>query len=193
MKDIEEIKKYLKIILSEKRYLHSIATMKMAIKLAKKYNIDTQKAALTALTHDIGKELSYEEKLKYAKDKNIEIDEIERKSPGLLHGKIGANIVKEKYAFSKDMQDAIKYHTTGHPNMDLLAKIIFVADKIEETRDYEDVEKVRKLAFEDIDKCIIYILNYNIKANTKNGKPVHENSILTIEKLKNETDTSLKT
>ncbi len=184
MKDIEEIKKYLKIILSEKRYLHSIATMKMAIKLAKKYNIDTQKAALTALTHDIGKELAYEEKLKYAKDKNIEIDEIERKSPGLLHGKIGANIVKEKYAFSKDMQDAIKYHTTGHPNMDLLAKIIFVADKIEETRDYEDVEKVRKLAFEDINKCIIYILNYNIKANTKNGKLVHENSILTIEKLK---------
>lgn len=184
MKDIEEIKKYLKSTLSEKRYLHSIETMKMAIKLAQKYNLDMQKVALTALTHDIGKELSYEEKIKYAKEKNIEIDEIEKKSPGLLHGKIGANIVKEKYKFPKDMQDAIKYHTTGHPNMDLLAKIIFVADKIEKTREYEEVEKVRKLAFEDIDKCIIYILNYNIKANKKNGKPVHKNSILTIEKLK---------
>lgn len=185
MKDIEEIKKELETILSEKRYLHSIGTMKMAIKLAEKYNVDPKKAALTALTHDIGKELTREEKLKYAQEKHIEIDEIEKMSPGLLHGKIGANIVKEKYAFSKDMQDAIKYHTTGHPNMDLLAKVILVADKTEETRNYEDIEIVRKLAFEDINKCIIYILNYDIKDNKEKGKPVHNNSILTIEKLKN--------
>lgn len=191
MKDIEEIQKEIKTILSEKRYLHSVGTMEMAIKLAEKYNVDIKKAALTALTHDIGKEMSDDEKLKYAQEKHIEIDEVEKKVPGLLHGKIGANIVKEKYSFSKDMQEAIKYHTTGHPNMDLLAKIVFVADKSEKTRNYEDVEMVRKLAFEDINKAIIYILNYDIDENFKKGKPVHINSILTREKLKDEINSNL--
>lgn len=186
MKNIEEIQIELKTILSEKRYMHSVGAMKMAIKLAEKYKVDTQKAALAALLHDIGKEIPDEEKLKYAQENHIEIDEVERKIPGLLHGKIGANMVKEKYAFSQDMQNAIKYHTTGHPDMDLLAKIVFVADKIEETRDYADIETARKLAFEDINKAIIYILDFDIKKNSEKGKLVHINSILTKEKLQKE-------
>lgn len=186
MKNIEEIKEELKLVLSEKRYLHSLGTMKMAIELAEKYNVDIEKAALVGLTHDIAKEFSDEEILNYIRENDIEADEIELKQISLLHGKIGANIVKQKYNFSKDMQDAIKHHTTGHPEMDLLAKIIYVADKIEETREYADVEKVRKLAFEDINQALLLILKYSIEKNTKKGKYVHNNTILTIQKLESE-------
>lgn len=183
MQDIKEIQGELKSKLSEKRYLHSLGTMKMAKELAEKYNIDPEKAALVGLTHDIGKEISDEEKLEYVKQNKIDIDEVEQKNVGLLHAKIGAHITKEKYNFSQDMQKAIEYHTTAHPDMDLLAKIVFIADKAEETRDYSDIETVRNLAMENIDECMLYILNYAIKKNIDKGKLVHVNSIMTRNKL----------
>ena len=60
MKNIEKIKEDLKQMLSEKRYIHSVGTMKKAIELAKAYGEDEEKSALTALTHDIAKEMTQE-------------------------------------------------------------------------------------------------------------------------------------
>lgn len=183
METIEKIQADLKTILSEKRYNHSLGVMKKAKELAKKYGEDPNIAALVGLAHDIGKEIPNEEKLKYVQENNIKIDEIEKYNIGLLHAKIGADITKKKYDFTADMQKAIKYHTVAEPNMNLLAKIIFVADKIEENRNYEKVEELRKIAEINIDNCILEILNYTIKENIDKGRLVHTNSVLTRNKL----------
>ena len=183
METIERIQADLKTILSEKRYNHSLGVMKKAEELAKQYGEDPNIAALVGLAHDIGKEIPNEEKLRYVKENNIKIDEVEEYNVGLLHDKIGADITKKKYNFTEDMQKAIKYHTVADPNMNLLAKIIFVADKIEENRSYEKVEELRKMAEINIDNCIIEILNYTIKENIDKGRLVHPNSVLTRNKL----------
>ena len=137
---LNKIDNDLKKVLSEKRYNHSLGVMKKAEELAKIYKIDVDKAKLVGLAHDIGKELPKEEMLEYVKENNIEVDSVEEVNVGLLHAKIGADICKKKYGFSQDMQNAIKYHTVGNENMDLLAKIIFVADKIEDGRTYKAEE-----------------------------------------------------
>lgn len=183
METIERIQADLKTILSEKRYNHSLGVMKKAEELAKQYGEDPNIAALVGLAHDIGKEIPNEEKLRYVKENNIKIDEVEEYNVGLLHAKIGADITKKKYNFTEDMQKAIKYHTVADPSMNLLAKIIFVADKIEENRSYEKVEELRKMAEINIDNCIIEILNYTIKENIDKGRLVHPNSVLTRNKL----------
>ena len=183
METIERIQADLKTILSEKRYNHSLGVMKKAEELAKQYGEDPNIAALVGLAHDIGKEIPNEEKLRYVKENNIKIDEVEEYNVGLLHAKIGADITKKKYNFTEDMQKAIKYHTVADPNMNLLEKIIFVADKIEENRSYEKVEELRKMAEINIDNCIIEILNYTIKENIDKGRLVHPNSVLTRNKL----------
>lgn len=183
METIENIQEELKTILSEKRYNHSLGVMKKAKELAKIYGIDENITALTGLVHDIGKEISNEEKLIYVRENNIEMDEIEKNNVGLLHAKIGADIAKKKYGFTEEMQAAIQYHTTAHPDMDLLAKIIFIADKIEENRKYDGVEKFRKLAESDLDECILFFLDYAIKENINKGKLIHPNSILTRNQL----------
>ena len=185
-KDIERVDKIqeeLKTMLSEKRYHHSIGTMKMAEELARQYGIDTEEAGLAGLVHDMAKELTEEESLKYMKENNIEIDEIEQKNAKLLHAKIGADMAKKRYGFPENMQKAILYHTTAYPEMDMLAKIIFIADKAEENRKYEEVETVRNLAKKDLDECILYILNFTIKANIDKEKLVHPNSFLTRNQL----------
>ena len=175
--NLEKILRDIKNSLSEKRYIHSIGDMKQAEYLAKKYGQDTEIAKVVGIAHDIAKEIPEEEKLAYVKENNIEIDEIEKINVGLLHAKIGADICKKKYDFTEEMQNAIKYHTTGNEKMDTLAKIIFVADKTEENRKYDALETVRKLADEDLDKCMLYILDYMLIDNVKKQKLIHSDSI----------------
>lgn len=175
--------------LSEKRYKHSVGVMKKAEELAKIYDIDVNTAKLVGLAHDIGKELTKEEKLAYVEQNNIEINEIEKINVGLLHGKIGADICKKRYGFTAQMQDAIKYHTTGNEKMDLLAKIIFVADKIEENRNYENEEKqksleyARQLAKEDINKAVLLEIDESLVYTIKKQELIHTDSVLARNKL----------
>lgn len=182
---LNKIDNDLKKVLSEKRYNHSLGVMKKAEELAKIYKIDVDKAKLVGLAHDIGKELSKEEMLEYARENNIEVDSVEEVNVGLLHAKIGADICKKKYGFSQDMQNAIKYHTVGNENMDLLAKIIYVADKIEDGRTYKDEEKmkelqvVRDLATKDINKALVYEIDSSITYTIQKHKLIHPDSILT--------------
>ena len=75
--DIEKILEDVKNTLSEKRYIHSIGVMKQAEYLAKKYGQDVEIAKAVGIAHDIAKELTEEEKIKYVEENKIEIDEIE--------------------------------------------------------------------------------------------------------------------
>lgn len=175
----EQINKDIRERLSEHRYKHSIGVMKKAEELAKYYGLDVNKARLIGLAHDIAKEMKTSEIEDYISKYNIELDEIERSNSELVHAKIGADICKRKYNFDEQMVEAVKYHTTGNPKMDMMAKIIFVADKVEETRDYQGLEERKKLAFEDIDKTIIETINYTTKNSIDRGKLIHPDSIHT--------------
>lgn len=185
MELLETIKEDLKQSLSEKRYIHSIGVMEMSEELAKIYNVDVETAKIAGLLHDIAKEMPKEEVLKYVEENNIIITEVESINTGILHGKIGADIAKKKYNVNEQIQKAIKYHTTTNPNMDTLAKIVYVADKIELNRKSEnfDIELERKLAKENLDKALLVILDNTTKYLIDNNRLLVEESIETRNKL----------
>lgn len=185
MESIEKIQKDLKESLSEKRYIHSIGVMNMSIELAKLYNADVETAKIAGLLHDIAKEMTPEEKIQYVNDNNIVIDDVERINTPILHGKIGADIARKKYGVNEQIQKAIEYHTTTDPNMDIIAKILYVADKIELNRKSEDydIKYERDLAKKDLDETVIYIINSNIKSLINKGKLIHPRSIETRNRL----------
>lgn len=185
MELIDKIKEDLKNTLSERRYIHSLGVMEMAVELAKIYNVDEKKAELAGLLHDNAKEMTPEELLKYVDDNNIKISEVERINTKILHGKVGAEIAKKKYGVSKEIQEAIEYHTTTNPNMTTLDKIVFVADKIELNRKSAtyDIESERELAKKDLDGAVIFIINSNITSLIQKDKLINEESIQTRNKL----------
>ena len=192
MKDANELLKEIdedaKKMLSEKRYIHCKNVMKRAVKLAKIYGIDENKAMLAGIAHDIAKEMPKDEMFKYIEEHNIKIDEFERKNPGLLHGKIAAVFCKEKYGFTEDMQKALEYHTTGEPDMDDLAKIVFIADKTEVGRKNNDWEKIREKEKEGLDALLLFIIDESICYVIKKEKQIRVDTILTrnylLEKMK---------
>ena len=180
MKSIEEIKNELKSKLSQKRYEHSIGVMEKAIELAKVFGEDEEKAAYVGLVHDIAKEMSDEEFYKYMKQNNIQIEGIDKIETIVLHGKVGADIAKKKYNFTDEMCDAIYYHTTARDNMTLLDKIIYVADKIEDNRDYPEANEQRKFfeTSKNLDEFILYDIDYyTIPKMIEQKRILHPNSI----------------
>lgn len=126
--DIEIIKNRVKEVLSERRYNHSLEVMKRCEELAIIYGEDVEKAKRVGLAHDIAKEMKIDEIMQIVKENNIHLDEIEMQNPGLWHAKIGAVICKNEFGFTQDMVEAVENHTTAKEGMDLLSKILFVAD-----------------------------------------------------------------
>ena len=57
----KQAKELVRSRLSDKRYEHTLNVKKMAVKLAKRYGVDEDKAALAALLHDSAKEISKDE------------------------------------------------------------------------------------------------------------------------------------
>lgn len=182
---IEIIKKDLMKMMSEKRYNHSIGVMEKCIELAQIYNVDVDEAALAGLTHDIAKEIPDDEAFKIAEINNIHLDEVERSCTYLIHGKIGAQIVKEKYGFNEKIQNAIINHTTTSVDMDMLSKIVFVADKTEDTRndDVIDVDEERNISTKCLDDAVILIIDNSIKKLVMKGKVIHPETIRTRNRL----------
>lgn len=163
--DRTEMVKKLESKLNPKRFEHSIGVEYTAANLAFVHGADVEKARLAGLLHDCAKYIPTDEKLKRAKKYGIKVNKCEKANPDLLHGKIGVFIAKEKYGVDDpEILSAIAYHTTGHPDMTLLEKIIFVADYIEPNRRIiMDLPEIRREAYLDLDKCIIHILKNTLE------------------------------
>ena len=168
---IDKIKKKVKRRLDKERYEHTLGVMYMAGALAMRYQADLEAALMAGLLHDCAKCLSTEKKIRICENANISITEFEHMNPGLLHAKLGSYLARKKYKIKdREVLDAIAYHTTGRPQMTLLDKIIYIADYIEPNRhEAPNLQDARRLAFEDIDKCLCLILKDSLAyLKTKN-------------------------
>ncbi len=178
--NIEEIKKQLQKVLSPKRYIHSVNVMETAVSLAARYGEDGAKAALAGLLHDCARDVKGEEALNLCGKYGIKIDEVCRIQPDLLHGRLGERLACELYGV-KDPKvlNAIAIHTMGCPDMELLEKIIFVADYIEPARTFPEAEAMRKEAFVDLDKTILTGVDSTIQYVVGKGRLLHRDTLET--------------
>ena len=157
---IKDLKKDLKKEMDDSRFEHTLGVMYTCAALAMRYEYDLEKAMLAGLLHDCAKCLPNAKKLKMAEKHHLEISSLERKNPFMLHAKLGAFLAKKKYDIEdEEILNAIRWHTTGRPDMTLLDKIVYVSDYIEPRRDKApNLPKIRQLAFMDLDQALIKIL-----------------------------------
>lgn len=158
--DLKLLQKQMKEELTEDRYEHTLGVMYTAEALAMRYGVDMTKAAVAGLLHDCAKCIPNNQKIKLCKKHNIEISEMEKKNPSLLHAKLGAYMAKKVYGVSdEEVISAIRWHTTGKPDMSMLDIIIYMADYIEPNRDKApNLKEIRKLCFENIEEALHEVL-----------------------------------
>ncbi len=174
-----EITDILEIRLSKKRFQHSLNVADEAKKLAEKYDYpDKEKAYLTGLLHDICKEIPKEEQLEMVKKSKLDVSEVELGTPPLFHAVAGAWYAENVLNIhDDDMLNAVRYHTVGRAGMSKLEKIIYLADLISADRNYKDVNKMRKLAYQSLDKAMLEALKFSVTDVVAKGSMLPHHTI----------------
>jgi predicted HD superfamily hydrolase involved in NAD metabolism len=170
--------------LSEGRYGHTLRVADTAADLARVHGLDEDRTRLSALIHDAARETGPEEFLRLAQEWDLPVGEQERQSPKLLHGPVAAELARRELGVEdEEILEAVRAHTTGKPGMGPLALALYVADKIEPARDYPSVERLRRLAREDLQAAATESLRRAIAHNEERGKDVHPSSHEALERL----------
>ncbi|HOO74453.1 MAG TPA: hypothetical protein PLS66_04095 [Tepiditoga sp.] len=131
--------------------------------LKKIYNFDNDYAETAIWGHDIFREKDDDFFISQAEKYGIEISYIEKKSPLLLHGKIAAEYLKEKYSVNSEIYEAVYYHTSGYKFDNDTGKIMLICDALERTRDFEGVEYLREKSFKGINIAYKLIVKNKIE------------------------------
>ena len=136
---------------------HSTRVAKYAVMLAERMGYEGERLEqlhYAALLHDITKALDGPLQLTLCREYGINLDDFSAKNPKTLHALTGSLVAEHIFGENKAVVAAICSHTTGKANMNLLEKIVYVADYMEPNRDFPGVDELRELAFRDIDLAL---------------------------------------
>ncbi|RIV18888.1 HD domain-containing protein [Alicyclobacillaceae bacterium I2511] len=145
----QEIIDRVKRELSPSRWRHTQGVVETATILAERYSADVEASRVAAWIHDLAREWPLEKLQQYAE--HVEIPSGFALIPDLLHGPIAAVLSRQWFGVNNaDVENAIRYHTTGREGMSQLEMVLCLADSIEPSRSYPGVERLRKLAQQDM-------------------------------------------
>ena len=159
---IEVVRDKARKMCSEERLKHVLGVERLARKLSRIHGIDSSKAGLVAVSHDIFRDHDEDELLRLSVFYGIEATEIERNAPVLLHGKIAAFHLREEHGVQEDVFQALYWHVSGVPGMTLLGKILMISDIGEEGRSFPEALQIRKAAEVDLEKSFADVIRLKI-------------------------------
>lgn len=147
------------------------------VRLALRWGADEGAARKAAILHDCTKYLTLDEQLKLCELYGIVTDSLEKVAVKLLHAKTGAAIAEYVFGMPPEICDAIRFHTTGKADMTTLEKVLYLGDYIEPTRDFPGVDRLRRLAYEDLDAALVLGFDMTIREMEALDSPVHERTL----------------
>ncbi|MCK1258925.1 bis(5'-nucleosyl)-tetraphosphatase (symmetrical) YqeK [Streptococcus uberis] len=175
----EELLEKIAAQMSKKRFKHVLGVEKAAIALAEKNQCNTDKAGLAGLLHDYAKECSDDVFKDYIKKYNLD-SELLHWNNNVWHGMVGIYKIQEDFQLKDpDIQRAIEIHTVGSKTMSLLDKILYVADYIEEGRDFPLVDQARRIADDNLDKAVAFETVNTVAYLASKGQPIYPQTIET--------------
>lgn len=174
----EQYTEIIRARLSDYRFRHSLNVAEEAARLARLYGADESKAYTAGLVHDIMKDTNASAQQNILSDYAVQLDEVEQQSPTLWHARTGEVFLRNILLLrDEDILQAVRYHTTGRARMSLLEKVLFVADFTSADRDYPDVDVMRRLADQSLDRAILYGVAYTIRSLIDAGRAVHPDTV----------------
>lgn len=169
----KQAKELVRSRLSDKRYEHTLNVKKMAVKLAKRYGVDEDKAALAALLHDSAKEISKDEMRELMRQYPQYAEGGEERPNPVWHGICAAILARTQWGVEDEaILSAIACHTAGKSGMSKLDKVVYLADMTSKERDWPGVGKLRKLEMKDLDAAMLAALKQTNDFVLSQGKPL---------------------
>jgi nicotinate-nucleotide adenylyltransferase len=173
---MEKLEQAVISLLKPNRVAHVLGCRDTAVAMARHWGVNETDAARAGLLHDITKALDGERQLTLAGEYGIILTDFQEKYPKTLHALTGSVVAEQLFGENEAVVQAIRHHTTGKANMNLLEKIIYVADYMEPNRDFPGVEKLRELAFSDLDEALKFGLTMTLNYLNQQGSEVSPES-----------------
>ena len=183
---MEELEPIVIRLLNPNRVAHVLGCRDTAVELAKRWGADVTDAARAGILHDITKALDGPLQLTLCEAYGKILNDFSKKYPKTLHALTGSLVAKRIFGENENVVSAICWHTTGRANMSLLEKIVYIADYIEPNRTIPGVEKLRALAFTDIDAALKLGLEMTLEHLARQGAEVSPESREALAFLNNE-------
>ena len=175
-------------LLNSNRVAHVLGCRDTAVELAKRWGADVTDAARAGILHDITKALDGPLQLTLCNRYGKILSDFSRKYPKTLHALTGSLVAERIFGENEAVVSAICHHTTGKAGMNLLEKIIYVADYMEPNRNFPGVEKLRELAFSDVDAALRLGLEMTLQHLANLGDEVSPESRQALDYLKNRSE-----
>jgi len=158
---IRALEEYLRSEVSLKRYLHSLRVANTVVRLCEHFDLPTGEGVTAGMAHDIAREWDSQKLLEYARRDGYGISTEERRVPLLLHGRAAAAELQSRYGESReDVLQAVRWHTTGHPDMGRLGMALFCADYMEPGRSHiDECEYERLMRCASLEEMTLTILD----------------------------------
>lgn len=147
---------------------HSFRVAQMACARARSAGVPSEKALLASALHDCGKYVPPESPLLKGFSPPDDVP------ASVLHQYTGAYLAEHEFGVTdEEVLDAVRYHTSGKEDMTALGKLIFLADLLEEKRNFNGIEKLRALFWRNLDECLLESLKNQTAYLKNSGKPVY--------------------
>lgn len=151
---MEELERVVISLLKPSRVAHVLGCRDTAAALARHWGANETDAARAGLLHDITKALDGPLQLTLCDEYGILLSKFSQENPKTLHALTGSVVAEQIFGENEAVVQAIRYHTTGRPDMSLLEKILYIADYMEPNRDFPGVEALREAAFRSLDEAM---------------------------------------
>lgn len=165
---------------------HIYRVRDLAQELASRHGIDPGRAELAVLAHDVARAVPGAELLDLATQMDLSVGPVERRLPVLLHGPVGAESLRRDEGLGDaEILQAVTWHSTGHPDLGPLGKLVFIADKLDPQKAaaYPYQPELRHMADEDLGTAVLGFLSREVVGHINRREPVHPASIETINSL----------
>ena len=170
---------YIKNALPTKRLMHTASVIDTALRRASENGLDKDKVFLAGLLHDMAKYVDYTKVSGFSVPEDM--------PDKVIHAFLGAYLLENNFKFDdSEIIEAVRYHTTGKPNMSKLTKLIFIADMVEDFRSYEGVDYLRECYEKyDLDSCLVECLREEIIHLKRKNLPIYRLTLEAYEYYKN--------
>lgn len=175
--DLNQLRACSYSMMRAKRIPHVMGVEEEAVKLAQRWGADPELARRAGILHDCTKYYELPEQLDICEEYGVRLDTLEQKAVKLLHSKTGACIARGVFGQPDAVYDAIFWHTTGKADMTTLEKVLYIADYMEPNRDFDGVERLRHLAYTDLDKAMLLGVEMTIQEMQQRQVPIHTNTL----------------
>lgn len=173
----EELIEKLKNALTQSRFEHVLRVEQMAIELAKKNDVDVEKASVAGLCHDYAKQRPDDDFIQLIKKYRLD-DLLLQYGNAIWHSEVGYLMVQNELGVTDiDILNSIKHHTTGAKYMSKLEQIVYMADYIEMGRDFPGVEEAREITFNNLADGVAYQTKHTLQYLISANKPVYPKTI----------------